>query len=287
MNAELGCQTSACEGEMAPLPVLTRPSVVRSLINALDHRPGKGMGQNYLIDGNILSILLDEVEVEPGEAILEVGPGLGALTQALLRSGARVTAVEKDPVLAAHVRQMFPDLRLIQADVLKTDLNALFAGGIRKVAANLPYSVGSRFIVEVLESSPLPERMVFMVQKEVADRLCAGPGGKTYGPLAIWSQLCYQVRTVKIVRPVCFMPVPKVDSAVVRFDMRPAPLAEPVDEQRFRALVKSCFTRRRKQLGTILRKTDPRAAARLGELGIDPTLRPEQLPIEKWVALAG
>lgn len=265
---------------------LTSPSVIKALLDSLGHRPNKGLGQNYLIDGNILGILIDAAQISPADQLLEIGPGLGALTQALLATGLPVTAIEKDRTMAAHLRQHFQTLELLEEDVLNINLNELFGNGINKVVANLPYSVGSRFIVNTLEAAPLPKRMVFMVQKEVADRLTAGPGDKAYGPLAIWSQLHYDVQNVKNVSPRCFMPAPKVWSAVVRFEKRPAPLADVHDYTRFKTLVKLAFTQRRKQIGSNLRKNGPEFFQGLEKAGINPTTRPEQVPIEQWAELA-
>ncbi len=242
---------------MNTLGKLTSPSVIRALLDSLGHRPNKGLGQNYLIDSNILGIIIEAAKISPADQLLEIGPGLGALTQALLATGAKLTAIEKDQTMSAHLRTHFKNLPLIEEDVLDINLNELFAGGINKIVANLPYSVGSRFIVNALEARPLPDRMVFMVQKEVADRLTAQPGGKEYGPLAIWSQLNYDVKTIKNVSPTCFMPAPKVWSAVVRFEKRTVPLAEAADYERFKKLIKLSFTQRRKQIGSNLRKNYP------------------------------
>jgi 16S rRNA (adenine1518-N6/adenine1519-N6)-dimethyltransferase len=128
--------------------------------------------------------------------------------------------------------------------------------------------------------------MVFMVQKEVSDRLTAQPGGKTYGPLAVWSQLNYEVKNIKNVSPTCFMPAPKVWSAVVRFEKRAAPLAEVPDYARFKQLIKLAFTQRRKQIGSNLRKNAPEFFQGLEPCGIDPAARPEQLSIPQWAALS-
>ena len=268
------------------LPRLTSPSVIRSLLNSLGHRPNKGLGQNYLIDGNILGILVNAAQISDNDRLLEIGPGLGALTQALLSSGAPLTAIEKDPTMVRHIRHTFKGVSLLEKDVLNVNLADLFEGGINKIVANLPYSIGSRFIVHALEARPLPSKMVFMVQKEVADRLTAQPGSKTYGPLAIWSQLNYEVKNIKNVSPKCFMPAPKVWSAVVRFEKREIPRAEIADYARFKKLVKTTFTQRRKQIGSNLRKNLPEFFHGLKKLGIDPTTRPEQITIEQWAALA-
>jgi 16S rRNA (adenine1518-N6/adenine1519-N6)-dimethyltransferase len=301
-----------------PLPRFTNPSVIKKLLNDLGHRPNKGLGQNYLIDGNIIGIIVNAAKLSDTDILLEIGPGLGALTQALVATGAPLTAIEKDPTMVAHLRQHFKvsgsaggvappqesaeaggarppgepslaqrsDFRLVEKDVLDVDLSELFAGGVNKIVANLPYSVGSRFIVNALEASPLPVKMVFMVQKEVADRLTAVPGGKNYGPIAIWSQLNYEVKNIKNVSPTCFMPAPKVWSAVVRFEKRAAPVAEVANYADFKRLVKTVFTQRRKQIGSNLRKNLPEFFQGLETVGIDPATRPEQVPIEQWVALA-
>ncbi len=269
-----------------PLPRLTSPSIIKALLDSLGHRPNKGLGQNYLIDSNILGIIIEAARIVPSDQLLEIGPGLGALTQALLATGAKLTAIEKDRTMSSHLREHFQGLELLDADVLDINLSELFAGGINKIIANLPYSVGSRFIVNALEASPLPERMVFMVQKEVSDRLTAQPGGKEYGPLAIWSQLNYEVKCIKNVSPTCFMPAPKVWSAVVRFEKRATPLAEVTNYERFKKLIKLSFTQRRKQIGSNLRKNHPEFFQGLEKCGIDPAARPEQISIKQWAMLA-
>ncbi len=271
---------------MTALPKLTSPTNIRALLDRLGHRPNKGLGQNYLIDANILGIIVEAANFSSSDRLLEIGPGLGVLTQPLIEAGAEVTAIEKDKTMAAHLREHFPALTLIEKDVLDVNLNELFAGGVNKIIANLPYSAGSRFIVNALEARPLPERMVFMMQREVADRLAAAPGGKTYGPLAIWSQLNYDVQNIKNVSPSCFMPKPKVWSAIVRFEKRATSLATVQDYARFKKLVKLCFSQRRKQIGSILRKNAPEFLKPLETVGINPAARPEQITIEQWAALA-
>jgi len=272
---------------MTALPKLTSPSNIRALLDQLGHRPNKGLGQNYLIDANILGIIVEAANISPSDRLLEIGPGLGVLTQALLATGADVTAIEKDKTMAAHLREHFSSLALIEQDVLDVNLTELFTSGVNKIVANLPYSIGSRFIVNALEARPLPERMVFMVQKEVADRLTAAPGGKAYGPLAIWSQLNYNVASIKNVSPTCFMPKPKVWSAIVRFEKRATPLADVSDYARFKKLVKLCFSQRRKQIGSILRKNAPEFLKPLEITTINSSARPEQISIKEWAALAG
>jgi len=274
------------ENSSTPLPKFTSPSVIHSLLDSLGHRPNRGLGQNYLIDANILGIIVSAANISDSDTLLEIGPGLGALTQALLATGSSVTAIEKDKTMVSHLRKHFPDLTLIEQDVLDVNLDELFSDGVNKIIANLPYSVGSRFIVNALEAHPLPERMVFMVQKEVSDRLTAQPGGKAFGPLAIWSQLHCNVTRIKNVSPSCFMPKPKVQSAVVRFEKRFAPRVDVANYARFKRLIKLSFTQRRKQIGSILKKTAPEFLDHLTGCGIAPDARPETLTIEQWATLA-
>ncbi len=273
-----------CSG--SPSLRLTSPSVIRSILTSLGHRPNKGLGQNFLIDANILNIIVAAADISPQDLLMEIGPGLGALTQALLATGARLTVIEKDPVMARHISYTFTRVELVQQDVLDVNLNELFARGVNKIVANLPYSAGSRFIVNALEARPLPETMVFMVQKEVADRLTAQPGSKAYGPLAIWGQLNYEVQTLKTVSPSCFMPKPKVWSAVVRFEKRPDPLADVGDYPCFKKLIKLAFAQRRKQIGSNLRKNAPEFVPALENLRMNPASRPEQISISQWAALS-
>jgi len=264
---------------------LTSPSVIRAHLDRLGHRPNKGLGQNYLIDANILNIIVDAAQISADDRLLEIGPGLGALTQALLKTGAPLTAIEKDPAMIAHLQHYFPPLNLIERDVLDVDLNKIFSGGVNKIVANLPYSVGSRFIVNAVESAPLPERMVLMVQKEVADRLTAQPGKDPYGSLAIWTQLKYIVKNIKSVSPTCFMPAPNVWSSIVQFEKRASPLAEINNYARFKQIIKLCFTQRRKQIGSTLHKNAPEYFEKLSAAGINPELRPASISIEQWAAL--
>jgi len=273
---------------------LHSPAVIRRVLAELNHRPSRSLGQNYLIDGNILDLIATAAEITPGEPVLEIGPGLGALTQTLLTAGAAVTAVEKDPAMVRHLCGWFqsPPLNLIQADALKAGLDRLLTEhGLRKVVANLPYSVGSRLLVNLTECTHRPQRMVLMLQQEVADRICAEPGGAEYGVLAVLVRLHYRVETVKRVSPRCFLPPPKVWSAVLRFDRLPEPAAIVHDYVFFKTLVKTAFSQRRKKLTSILRNRYPcpdgiAFTDLLEENGIAADARPEKLTLPQWAALA-
>ena len=272
---------------MTDTPRLTSPKEVRALLEKLGHRPNKGLGQNFLIDANILDIIANTAEIQPSESVLEIGSGLGALTERILPLAGSVTCIEKDPVMVDYLKTRLSDFTLIESDAMDVDLDALFAGGITKVAANLPYSVASRLMVDIAECAHRPELMSLTIQKEVADRLVSPPGGKHYGILGILTGVFYKNTRVKKISPTCFLPPPKVWSAVVRMERREEPIVADAEYPVFKRLVKYCFSLRRKQIGTILKRMGIEPIDRLlADAGIEHTERPERIEIERWAALA-
>ena len=252
---------------MAEPPILTRPTEVRAILAQLDFHPSRILGQNFLIDRNILNILLAAAE---------------------LQQVAAVTAVEKDNRLAPYLRERFAGetkLNLIHADILDCDLPALFPGPGLKLVANLPYAIAARLLVELTALPHPPALIVVTIQREVADRLTAQPSTKDYGLLSILLQRHYAIATVKHISPSCFWPPPEVQSSISKLVRRPAPLGGPADEQALRDLLRHAFSRRRKTLARSLRDlvADPLPALALA--GIAPTARAEELPPEKWPAL--
>ena len=189
-------------------------------LEKLGMRPGRGLGQNFLLDGNLLDAIVRTAAPAAGEDILEVGPGFGALTERLLASGAKVTAIEYDRRLAGYLRDRFRDaenLRLVEADACKTDYRELFRGKPFRAIANLPYAISSVFIARMLELDEPPERMFFMLQREMGERLAAAPGSRDYGSLTVRAGFEYRVRIERIVPPEVFYPPPEVESALVEF----------------------------------------------------------------------
>jgi 16S rRNA (adenine1518-N6/adenine1519-N6)-dimethyltransferase len=280
----------------ADTPHLTSPSRVRELLQQLELVPSKVLGQNFLIDVNILNLQLDAACLDPRDRVLEIGPGLGVLTQALLARVAHVTAIEKDRRLANFLQETFGHLShldLVHDDAMNCDLAAMLEAGVNKVVANLPYSVGSRLLIDLASAARPPERMVVMVQEEVAQRLAAVAGHKTFGLLSARVQLAYDVHIVKKVSPTCFLPPPKVGSMIVGMvraaDRGLRPERVPV----FRHLLKGSFAHRRKQLQGILVKHFPdwglppaTVTACLRDVDIPPQARPGDIPVARWVALA-
>lgn len=263
---------------------LTSPSEVRALLAEMNFKPSRILGQNFLIDGNILRILTELADLQPGDGVLEIGPGLGVLTGPLLEKAGRVVAIEKDDVLHEKLAARLAgaaNLTLIHADALQVDLTALLASGINKVVANLPYSVGSRLLVELARAERKPERMVVTVQKEVADRITAKPGTHDFGVLSVFLQLDYEPFLRKRVSRSCFFPAPQVESALVELRRRTKRVEALQSETAFHELVRACFAHRRKQLASILRQPEAIATA-----GLDPTQRPETLGLADWIRLA-
>jgi 16S rRNA (adenine1518-N6/adenine1519-N6)-dimethyltransferase len=268
-------------------PRLTSPKEVRALLERLGHRPNKGLGQNYLIDANILDIIAATADIQPQESVLEIGPGLGALTERIIPQATAVTCIEKDPTMVKYLKSRFSTFTLIESDALDVDLDQLFSGGITKVAANLPYSVASRLMVDIAECEHRPALMSLTIQKEVADRLCSPAGDKHYGVLSVLTGAFYVNKLVKKISPTCFLPPPKVWSAVVKMERRPNPIVGNAEYPMFKKLIKHCFSQRRKQIGTILKRMGIESVdEKLFETGIDHTERPEKIEVERWSELA-
>jgi len=280
------------------IPVTTRltsVSDVRQLLQVIGVRPSKALGQNFLVDGNIRGILLRAAQVSPDDAVLEVGPGLGVLTERLVQTAKRLVAVEKDGRLVDFLRRRFPResrLELVHGDVLDLDLDSLLRSGLWKVVANLPYSVGTRILVTLFRVSEPPARLVVTVQREVGARLCAEAGGREYGLLSVWAQMTYHVNRLKTVSPSCFWPRPDVTSAIVSMRRRGEPLLEGAARRAFYELTKAAFSQRRKQLATVLargpgtcRIPAERIRGALQGVGAEKTARPEALSVDLWCRL--
>ena len=261
-------------------------------LEKLGMRPGRGLGQNFLLDGNLLDWIIRNSKVAPDDEVLEVGPGFGALTSRLLDAGAKVTAIEFDHRIAAYLREKFngnENLRLIEADACRADINALFdPAKPYKSIANLPYAISSVFIAKLLELPNPPRKMFFMLQKEMGERLAAVPGTKAYGALSVRVQLCYQVKIEKIVPPEVFCPPPEVESALVSFELHPEPLCSAAVAKRCSQLVRTAFNQRRKQLGKVLGNLlgKDNVAKVFTACSMPLEIRPDRLSVADFIRLA-
>ncbi len=259
-------------------------------LESIGMRPGRGLGQNFLIDGNLLEAIVRAAAPQPGEQILEVGPGFGALTRLLLATGAKVTAIEYDHRLADHLRKTIDNenFTLVEADACKVDFTTLFPDGTPfRAIANLPYSISSIFIARMLELPELPRQMIFMLQKEMAERLAAPIGTKAYGALSVRTQMMYDTRIIRNVPPEVFFPPPEVDSAVEAFDLRPGELPDLRFRRRAAGVIKTAFAQRRKQLGKVLGACygKEKVLQVFATLGIAPEIRPDRVTVEDFMRI--
>ena len=260
-------------------------SEIRALLAERGLRPRHRFGQNFLHDKNQLQRLVDAAELAPGAVVLEVGPGTGSLTEALVDAGAQVVACEIDKGLASIVADRLGDrVQLVEGDCLhrsrelNPDVVGALAGRSFTLVANLPYQVAGTLIGTLLVHHPRCAGLFVTIQKEVADRLAAGPGGKDYGALTIVVQALAEVRRIGDLAPTCFWPQPKVTSSM--FAVRPRADHGVDDRVGLAEFVSRLFTHRRKQLGTTLGRD-----ATIWPEGIDPSMRPESLRVDQILAL--
>lgn len=264
---------------------LTRTEA-RGLLDRFGIRPKRSLGQNFVVEPNTVRRIAELAGVGLGDRVVEVGPGLGALTLALLETGAEVTAVEIDDVLVDVLEEVAGDhgsLRIVHADAMGVDWESLLGAGPWTLVANLPYNVSVPLVCDLLDDVPAIVRLVVMVQLEVADRLVASPGDDAYGLPSVKVAYHAEARKVGRVPPSVFLPRPRVDSALVDIVRRPEPLVAADPDVLFR-LVRAGFAHRRKMLRGALRGIVDEAG--LVAAGVDPTLRAEDLDLAQWAAIA-
>jgi len=270
------------------------PPRVSELLRLYGLTPSKGLGQHFLVDSSILRKIVEAASLSPSDTVIEVGPGLGILTSALVDRAAHVIAVEKDEKLASLLPSIVvakPNLAVVNADVLELPPSDLLSkhslSGDYKVVANLPYYAAAPILRHFLEATPQPLLMVVMLQKEVAGNIAAGPGAMSLLSVAI--QLYARPSIVTVVPAGCFFPRPKVDSAVVRLDIHRSPPVNLESTERFFTVVKAGFATPRKQLRNSLanglRISPAQASAFLSTAGIDPSRRAETLTLDEWARL--
>lgn len=271
-------------------------SQLKGLFSKYDFKPLKRLGQNYLIDANIKCKIITEIDPRPGDTILEIGPGLGALTMDLAQSGANVIAVEKDAKALGALREIasgaFKNLKLIPGDILEFDISSLAEGKKIKIAGNLPYYITSPIIEALIESVRSISSAVILVQKEFAQRLLAGPGSKDYSSFSCFVQYFTKPKYIYTVKRTSFYPEPEVDSAIMRLDMLEKPSCDVSNEALFFRIVRGSFNQRRKSIINSLSRKEvldvPKSdlAAILKQAKIDPAARPETLSLTDFASIA-
>lgn len=274
---------------------LTSPTDIRNILEQAGIRPSRDRGQNFLVDANILDIIVGAAGLCDRDRVVEIGPGLGVLTERLAEKAGRVVAVELDGKLFKYLSGRMAgrkNVELIHSDVLALDLAALAAPPC-KVVANLPYSVAGRVLVSLSELAAPPELVVATIQLEAAERITAAPGCGEYGLLTVLVRSVYDVAIRKVVSATCFWPRPRVRSAVLVMRRRTAVSGDAAAMAFMRELARRGFMKRRKQLAGVLAggpaPAIPADLVRraLGEMGLRPEARPEDLSPEQWIALSG
>jgi len=263
----------------------------RFLLRKYGLKPRRSMGQHFLVNLEAARSIARIAADRPGVDVIEIGPGLGTLTAALLREGARVTAVERDramiDILAAELGKS-PLFRIVEADAMSFDFSSI--GGEAVAVGNLPYNVGTLIVLRAIGFRRSLRRMVFMLQAEVADRIAAGPGSRTCGALSLLVQGVCDVRKLLHLKPGSFFPKPKVESSVIELTPQKTPRIGDLDYERFRRVVNAGFSKRRKTLKNALSGagvwTEDDVALALRFCGIDPTRRAETLSVEEFAGLA-
>ena len=272
--------------------VIASPEVVHYICKRFDIKMSKKLGQNFLIKRGIVDEIVRAAELTPGEPVLEVGPGIGTLTQGLAQSGADVTAIELDRRLLEVLDTTlasYDNVRIVHGDVLKLDVPTIMNHKPFKVVANLPYYITTPIIMSLLESKLPIERLVVMVQKEVALRMVAKPGTKDYGALSVAVQYYTEPDIVLDVPPKSFLPAPAVTSSVIRCVLRDKPPVDVIDEKLFFRVVKAGFAQRRKTFSNTMKTTGlskDRIEELLAKANIDGQRRGETFTLQEFADVA-
>ena len=274
---------------------LSNPKVTIEIIQKYNFAFQKRFGQNFLIDGHVIEKIIRAAEITKDDVVLEIGPGIGTMTQYLAEAAGEVFAVEIDknllPILAETLAE-YDNVTVVNEDILKVDIAALTGGRPVKVVANLPYYITTPIIMGLFENHIPATSITVMVQKEVAERMQAGPGGKDYGALSLAVQYYAKPEIVANVPPNCFIPRPNVGSAVIRLTRYEEPPVKVKDEKKMCSLIRASFNQRRKTLVNGLGNaglpgiTKESASAALEQMGLSPTVRGEALTLEQFAQLS-
>lgn len=262
-------------------------SEMSAVLREIGVSPVKSLGQNFLHDRNLARWIVDQANLSADDHVLEIGPGLGALTEFALAKGASVLAIEKDRRLVKFLREKFAgeNVEIVHGDALEFDARKLYAKRRVKLLGNLPYYISSQLLIKFLEYPGPISLMLLMLQKELAKRLGASPRTRDYGALTLQIQLHSRVEYLRTIPATVFLPRPDVDSALVRISPRDEHELPPCDHSVFQRLVRRGFSQRRKQLGKLIREEAPAWEAIAAELGLNPKARAEELSLQQWIAV--
>jgi len=243
----------------------------------------RSLGQNFLIDGSVISKIVNALDPGESDIVVEIGPGRGALTEKLVERRAEIYAFELDTELARSLTERFSDAHIVEADALQIDFTKIAAGRKLKLVANLPYNVSTAILQRLFASADVFEECVLMFQREVVDRIAAGPSTKERGFLSVLTQAYFDVEKLFDVPPTAFRPVPKVWSSVARLVPR---IERPFDANALESIVSASFAQKRKTIQNNLKNVLPDTEHVLAESGIDPKRRAETLTLDEWFRLS-
>ncbi len=260
-------------------------STITATLAQMGMQPARSLGQNFLHDQNLADWIVAQLGLKPGEAWVELGPGLGALTEFALPRSANGLLIEKDGRMVGFLQERFPGLEIVHGDATEFDVRELFSRGPVKVLGNLPYYVSSQILFQFTDEPSPVSTLIFTLQKELAERLSAEPRTKAYGALTLLIGRRWRVKYLRTLPGSVFHPAPNVDSAVVALTPRPVGELPECDGARFRKLVKQGFAQRRKQLRKNLADQQLDWPALCAHLGVEETTRAEELSLEQWIAL--
>lgn len=274
--------------DIAKIPIIRQ---TKGILKHFRLRASHRLGQNFLIDESVANDIVAAADIKEGERTLEIGPGIGSLSEALLNAGAKVTAVELDKKLPEVLKKMLEgheNFTLISGDILKVDLVEIMGKEPYKVVANLPYYITTPILLTLLEKKLPITKIVTMIQKEVAERITAEPGGKDYGAITLAFKYFTDTKIVREVSPNSFYPAPEVTSAVIVSDVLPKPFVKVKDEELFFKTVRAAFGKRRKTLSNALKSVFDKdvVAYALEKSDIDGARRGETLSIEEFAILS-
>ncbi len=261
-------------------------SDIQATLQALHTSPTKSLGQNFLHDQNLADWTVEQLDIQPDEPWVEIGPGLGSLTDFALKRSPHGTLIEKDDRLIDYLHEKYPTLQIVHGDASQFDVRSLLPGGPVKILGNLPYYISSQILFNFTAEACPANGMVFTLQRELAERLAANSGSKAFGSPTLLIGLRWKVQILKMLPPTVFLPAPQVESAVVSLTPRASGELPDCDRSRFSKLVKLGFSQRRKQLGNLLSQALPRWKDAAAELGFQNTVRAEALSLEQWCRLS-
>jgi len=273
-------------------PTIAKREVTKHILKSFNIHMSKRLGQNFLIDESIVQGIVEAAEIQPGEKVLEIGPGIGTLTQGVAEAGAEVVAVELDkklPAVLAETLAGYDNVKIVPGDILKVNIPEIMGDGSFKVVANLPYYITTPIIMALLEQHLPITKLVTMVQKEVALRMVAQPGKKDYGALSVAVQYYTEPKIMLDVPPKSFLPAPEVDSVVIACQVRSTAPVDVIDEKMFFRVVKAAFGQRRKTLNNALKAmgVDKTIVQDILEVaGIDGVRRGETLSLAEFAKIA-